>query len=83
MTKRQRITVRALRSMKDAGEKITMLATYDYYTAKVLDQSGIDLLLVGDTLGMALAVRKQRFPCCLNTLPTMPKSCRVPRSGPW
>lgn len=53
MKKRQRITVRALRSMKDAGEKITMLATYDYYTAKVLDQSGIDLLLVGDTLGMA------------------------------
>jgi 3-methyl-2-oxobutanoate hydroxymethyltransferase len=50
---KQRVTVRSLRAMKDAGEKSTMLATYDYYTAKILDESGVDLLLVGDTLGMA------------------------------
>lgn len=48
-----RVTVRSLRSMKDAGEKCTMLATYDYFTAKILDECGVDLLLVGDTLGMA------------------------------
>lgn len=50
---RKRVTVRSLRAMKEAGERSTMLATYDYYTAKVLDESGVDLLLVGDTLGMA------------------------------
>lgn len=50
---RKRVTVRSLLAMKKAGEKSTMLATYDYFTAKVLDESGVDLLLVGDTLGMA------------------------------
>lgn len=48
-----RVTVRSLKKMKDDGEKFTMLATYDYYTAKILDEAGVDLLLVGDTLGMA------------------------------
>ena len=48
-----RVTVRSLQKMKDNGEKLTMLATYDYYTAAILDQAGVDLLLVGDTLGMA------------------------------
>lgn len=48
-----RVTVRSLRKMKEDGEKITMLATYDYFTAKILDEGGVDLLLVGDTLGMA------------------------------
>ena len=47
------VTVRTLKAMKDAGDKSTMLATYDYFTAKILDEAGVDLLLVGDTLGMA------------------------------
>jgi 3-methyl-2-oxobutanoate hydroxymethyltransferase len=50
---KKRVTVRSLKAMKEAGEKSTMLATYDYYTAKILDEAGVDLLLVGDTLGMA------------------------------
>ena len=48
-----RVTVRSLQKMTDKGEKFTMLATYDYYTARILDEAGVDLLLVGDTLGMA------------------------------
>jgi len=48
-----RMTVRSLQKMKNEGDKFTMLATYDYYTAKILDEAGVDLLLVGDTLGMA------------------------------
>ena len=50
---KKRVTVRSLRAMKQAGEKSTMLATYDYFTAKILDEAGVDLLLVGDSLGMA------------------------------
>lgn len=52
MTKK-RVTVRSLQSMKERGEKLSMLATYDYFTAKILDEAGVDVLLVGDTLGMA------------------------------
>lgn len=48
-----RVTVRSLQKMKVDGDKFTMLATYDYYTARILDEAGVDLLLVGDTLGMA------------------------------
>jgi 3-methyl-2-oxobutanoate hydroxymethyltransferase len=41
--------------MKAKGEKIAMLTAYDFYTAQIFDQAGIDMLLVGDTLGMAFA----------------------------
>ena len=55
MKRKARVTVQVLRQMKQAGEKITMLTAYDYFTARVLDQCGVDMLLVGDTVGMAFA----------------------------
>ena len=55
MKRKARVTVQVLRQMKQAGEKITMLTAYDYFTARVLDQCGVDILLVGDTVGMAFA----------------------------
>lgn len=49
-----RTTVSTLQKMKDNGEKITMLTAYDYSTAKLFDEAGIDTLLVGDSLGMVM-----------------------------
>lgn len=49
---RPKITTASLQKMKVAGEKITMLTAYDYLTACLLDEAGVDILLVGDSLAM-------------------------------
>jgi 3-methyl-2-oxobutanoate hydroxymethyltransferase len=49
-----KVTVRDVAEMKSRGEKIPMITAYDYTTAKVADQVGIPLLLVGDSLGMVV-----------------------------
>jgi 3-methyl-2-oxobutanoate hydroxymethyltransferase len=47
-------TVATIKQQKENGEKITMLTAYDYSTAKIMDEAGIDCLLVGDSLGMVM-----------------------------
>ncbi|MBM2827250.1 MAG: 3-methyl-2-oxobutanoate hydroxymethyltransferase [Dehalococcoidia bacterium] len=49
-----RVTINQIKEMKAKGEKIPMLTAYDYSTARILDQAGIPLLLVGDSLGMVM-----------------------------
>jgi 3-methyl-2-oxobutanoate hydroxymethyltransferase len=46
--------IERLRAMKPAGRKIAALTAYDYPTARLLDESGIDMILVGDSLGMVV-----------------------------
>jgi 3-methyl-2-oxobutanoate hydroxymethyltransferase len=53
-----RITVPLLRARKAAGEKIVALTAYDYPTAEILDQAGVDILLVGDSLAMVVLGRE-------------------------
>lgn len=49
---RERVTVETLKEMKAHGRKIAMLTAYDYSMAALLDGAGVDILLVGDSLGM-------------------------------
>src|SRR6516165_4352750 len=50
----QKVTVPEILKRKRDGKKIAMLTAYDYPFARILDEAGIDVLLVGDTLGMVV-----------------------------
>lgn len=47
-------TVATFKDFKKNGDKITMLTAYDYSTAKIVDEAGVDSILVGDSLGMVM-----------------------------
>lgn len=49
-----RVTTRSLQKIRKDGGNISMLTAYDYPTAEVLDEAGIDILLVGDSLAMVV-----------------------------
>ena len=49
-----RNTVSTMRQQKADGDKITMLTAYDYSTAKLMDETGVNAILVGDSLGMVM-----------------------------
>ncbi len=51
---RKKVTKTTLIQMKSRGIKIAALTSYDYFSARMLDESGIDLILVGDSLGMVV-----------------------------
>lgn len=48
----KKISVNTIQKLKNEGQKITSLTAYDYSTAKYLDESGVDIVLVGDSLAM-------------------------------
>ena len=49
-----KLTVSKILKMKERGEKITMITAYDYPTALLADKAGIDMILVGDSVGMVM-----------------------------
>ncbi|MBC7264472.1 MAG: 3-methyl-2-oxobutanoate hydroxymethyltransferase [Chloroflexi bacterium] len=57
-----RVTIPDLRRMKEQGEKITMLTAYDYLFATLIDEAGIDVVLVGDSLGMVVMGYQSTLP---------------------
>jgi len=51
---RKKVTIAELQQKKEMGQKITMMTAYDYPTGNLVDQAGIDTILVGDSLGMVM-----------------------------
>ena len=56
------VTVATLRDMKRAGEKIACLTAYDFSFASLLDRAGVDLVMVGDSLGMVVQGHESTLP---------------------
>ncbi|MFQ5892686.1 MAG: 3-methyl-2-oxobutanoate hydroxymethyltransferase, partial [Nitrospinota bacterium] len=54
MEQRRKMTVPRVVAKKAAGEKITMVTAYDYPGARLVDRAGVDIILVGDSLGMVV-----------------------------
>ena len=63
-----RASVPGLRRMKSRGEKITMLTAYDYAFARIFDEAGIDVLLVGDSLGDVVQGNDTTLPVTLDEM---------------
>lgn len=64
----KRITTNVLQEMKRKGEKIAMLTAYDFTMAKILDGSGVDVLLVGDSASNVMAGHETTLPITLDQM---------------
>ncbi len=63
-----RVTITTLKEKKARGEKITMLTAYDYSTAGMVDAAGIDMILVGDSLGMVVLGYENTLPVTMDEM---------------
>ncbi|MCJ7653908.1 MAG: 3-methyl-2-oxobutanoate hydroxymethyltransferase [Dehalococcoidia bacterium] len=63
-----RVTINDIKEMKSKKEKIVMLTAYDYSTAKLVDEAGIPLILVGDSLGMVMLGYESTIPVTMDEM---------------
>lgn len=64
----KRVTVKSLQEMKDNSEKISMLTSYDFTLAGIVDKSGIDVILVGDSASNIMAGHETTLPITLDQM---------------
>jgi 3-methyl-2-oxobutanoate hydroxymethyltransferase len=62
------ITIKTLLGMKRRGERIAMVTAYDYHSARVVDAAGIEVILVGDTLGMVVQGHENTLPVTVDDI---------------
>lgn len=72
-----KVTTAVLQKMKQQGDKITMLTAYDASFAKLFAEQGVDVLLVGDSLGMVLQGRSDTLPVTLQDIAYHTRSVRA------
>ncbi len=63
-----RVSITRIREMKQKGEKFSMLTAYDYSTARLIDEAGIPLILVGDSLGMVMLGYESTIPVTMDEM---------------
>lgn len=80
---RKPLTLHRLRAMHAAGEKLVMLTCYDATFAQLLDKAGVDLLLVGDSLGMVLQGRDSTLPVSLDEMAYHTRCVAAGRGSAW
>lgn len=64
----KKVTILDLQKMKDSGEKIAMLTAYDYPTARMLDEGGVDVLLIGDSVGNVMMGHENTLPVTVDDM---------------
>lgn len=64
----KRVTTHQVQAMKNRGEKIAMLTAYDFSMARILDEAGIDILLVGDSASNVMAGHETTLPITLDQM---------------
>src|SRR5689334_19770831 len=64
----KKITTNTLQKMKASGEKISMLTAYDFSFAKIIDNAGIDVILVGDSASNVMAGHETTLPITLDQM---------------
>ena len=73
---RKKVTITDLKQKKRQGVKITMLTAYDYPTARLIDEAGIDTILVGDSLGMVVLGYDSTVPVTMDEMIHHAKAAR-------
>jgi 3-methyl-2-oxobutanoate hydroxymethyltransferase len=68
MTRRKKITLPALRKKVADGTPLTMITCYDYSMARLVEESGIDIVLVGDSLGMTMLGHDSTLPVTMEDM---------------
>jgi 3-methyl-2-oxobutanoate hydroxymethyltransferase len=68
MTERKKVTITSLFNKVEAGEPITWLTCYDYPTAYLQEEAGIDMILVGDSLGMTMLGYETTLPVTMDDM---------------
>lgn len=67
-TDKKKVTVKTFAEMKAAGEKVTMMTAYDYITANILDEAGMDSILVGDSASNVMAGNADTLPITIEEM---------------
>ena len=65
---KDKVTIHTLKRLKQSGQKICMVTAYDATFARVLDEAGADVLLVGDSLGMVIQGHESTLPVTMDQM---------------